>query len=42
MVGNGWCGSENFENGAYYYIVTPATNSGPAGCCTEGYFKITI
>ena len=42
MVGNGWGGSENFENGAYYYIVTPATNSGPAGCCTEGYFKITI
>ena len=42
MAGNGWGGSENFENGAYYYIVTPATNSGPAGCCTEGYFKITI
>tara|TARA_B100001094_G_scaffold144143_1_gene139641 strand:- start:21823 stop:23949 length:2127 start_codon:yes stop_codon:yes gene_type:complete len=33
----------NFQNGAYYFISTlSSSQNNPAGCCTAGYFKITI
>ena len=39
----GWFGDELLGNGYYYYIFTPEVNpNSPEGCCTAGYFKVTI